>query len=417
MLDVVSQERLLDPSESWYTVPAWSLLRPRKVLGRRDLPLLSVYREHGVIFKDSRDDNHNRDARDIEVYQEARPGDVVINKMKAWQGSAAVSKIHGLVSPDYLVMEFTRRSEVAPHFFHYLLRSDALKAEYAKRAYGVRPSQWRLMYDDFRSICLRFPSREAQEAICDYLNRKTAAIDALIEKKQKLVELLAEKQRSVVDNQLWQDEACNKEVQLVYLVSLLSGFAAQSEHFSREDRDIRLLRGVNISPNGLRWDDVVRWPAREAGKLKRYLMRPGDIVLGMDRPWISDGLRIATIQEQDCPCLLVQRVARLRVGAHLSSRYLKMALQSKRFQSHLEPETTGVSVPHISGEQILSFRVPLPSLERQDSISASLCSEISKLEELIRKVVDQICRLQEYRQSLITAAVTGQLEIPEEPQE
>jgi len=322
-------------------------------------------------------------------------------------GSAYVSQHLALVRLNHRLVD--------PRFVAYSLSSKVSQRYLEESMQGGTKAGLNL--DDVRDLPIHLPQLVYQKVISSYLDRKTAAIDALIEKKQKLVELLAEKQRSVVDNQLWQDEACNKEVQLVYLVSLLSGFAAQSEHFSREDRDIRLLRGVNISPNGLRWDDVVRWPAREAGKLKRYLMRPGDIVLGMDRPWISDGLRIATIQEQDCPCLLVQRVARLRVGAHLSSRYLKMALQSKRFQSHLEPETTGVSVPHISGEQILSFRVPLPSLERQDSISASLCSEISKLEELIRKVVDQICRLQEYRQSLITAAVTGQLEIPEEPQE
>ena len=63
---------------------------------RPDLPVLSVYREYGVIRKDSRDDNHNATSLDTSTYKVVQPGDLVVNKMKAWQGSMGVSAHEGL---------------------------------------------------------------------------------------------------------------------------------------------------------------------------------------------------------------------------------------------------------------------------------------------------------------------------------
>ena len=83
--------------------------------------VLSLYRELGVIPKDSRDDNHNVTSEDTSKYKYVRPGDFVINKMKAWQGSVAVSDYEGIVSPAYYVYNFT--DEVFyKRYFHYLLR-------------------------------------------------------------------------------------------------------------------------------------------------------------------------------------------------------------------------------------------------------------------------------------------------------
>lgn len=78
--------------------------------------VLSLYRELGVIPKDSRDDNHNVTSEDTSRYKYVRPGDFVINKMKAWQGSVAVSDYEGIVSPAYYIYNFT--DDV---FYKYLL--------------------------------------------------------------------------------------------------------------------------------------------------------------------------------------------------------------------------------------------------------------------------------------------------------
>ena len=70
---------------------------------RKDLQLLSVYREYGVIPKNSRMDNKNHESEDTSKYKVVKNSDIVVNKMKLWQGSLGVSKYDGFVSPAYIV--------------------------------------------------------------------------------------------------------------------------------------------------------------------------------------------------------------------------------------------------------------------------------------------------------------------------
>ena len=86
-----------------------------------DKEILSVYRELGVVKKNERDDNHNRTPLDLTQYKYVRPGDLVINKMKAWQGSVGVSDFEGIVSPAYFVYEFTSKM-INKKYLHHLLR-------------------------------------------------------------------------------------------------------------------------------------------------------------------------------------------------------------------------------------------------------------------------------------------------------
>ena len=76
------------------------VLSPREETDRADLQVLSVYRDHGVVLKDSRRDNHNKTPENLSRYQRVAVGDLVVNKMKAWSGSVAVSRYEGIVSPD-----------------------------------------------------------------------------------------------------------------------------------------------------------------------------------------------------------------------------------------------------------------------------------------------------------------------------
>jgi type I restriction enzyme, S subunit len=84
--------------------------------------LLSVYRDLGVVRREGRDDNFNQPGDDLSSYLVVRPGDLVLNKMKTWQGSLGVSSFEGIVSPAYFVAEQVR--DANPRFLHHLLRSN-----------------------------------------------------------------------------------------------------------------------------------------------------------------------------------------------------------------------------------------------------------------------------------------------------
>ena len=131
----------------------------------------------------------------------------------------------------------------------------------------------------------------------------------------------------------------------------------------------------------------------------------------MDRPWISSGARVAMIDEDSAGSFLLQRVCRLRGGTRLTQRFLFFALVSDEFRQSVEVDLTGVSVPHLSPEQILRFKVPVLTVDEQRVRCDVADRQLLKIEQLEAHTLQMLDRLREYRSSLISAAVTGQLPI------
>jgi len=142
---------------------------------------------------------------------------------------------------------------------------------------------------------------------------------------------------------------------------LLTGYAFGSQDYVEPSKSaVKLLRGDNIVPGFLRWVDAKYWAAPYAEQLKRYEMHMGDIVIAMDRPIVSAGLKCSVVQQHDLPSLLVQRVARLRAKQNLSQEYLAQVLQTRQFIEHLKEQKTETAVPHISPHDIREFEFPCP---------------------------------------------------------
>lgn len=163
------------------------------------------------------------------------------------------------------------------------------------------------------------------------------------------------------------------------LVDLLTGFPFKSARYTENRDGTRLLRGDNIAQGKLRWNNAKRWPAEEMHEFSEYQLQPGDTVLAMDRPWIEAGLKYASFREEDVPALLVQRVARLRVGAQMDQRFLHYVIGSQAFTDHVLAVQTGTAVPHISGRQIQDFIFFLPPTNEQRAIASILSALDDKI--------------------------------------
>ena len=290
------------------------------------------------------------------------------------------------------------------YLHHWLTTVDA--ARFAKP--GPVPSM-----DDSAVLSLRVPivSVQKQGAIADYLDTETSRIDTLITKKRRMIELVQQRWRAEVMNTIYGDRSIRQGA-IRYVVDLQPGYAFPSSRFVEEGT--RLLRGANIAPGRLRWEsDVVCVPREDRIALSEYELAENDLVLGMDRPFIGTGTRVATVTESDLPCILVQRVARIRATEHSDTRYIRLLIESDEFVAHLTPVFTGVSVPHVSAEQILSFRAPLPSRDAQRTIATHLERRRVDLSVVADLLAVQVNLLAERRRALITAAVTGGLRIPE----
>lgn len=170
--------------------------RQEKRQGYEDLTVLSVYREFGVIEKSSRDDNINKTPEDLTKYQLVNPNDLVINKMKAWQGSMGIAPMKGITSPDYVVMRPI--GEHDPRYMHHYLRAQPMPWVYRLISNGIRTDQWRMEPEKFLCLPVFMPPIEEQRRIADQIDVELERIRGLISLTERSIDLLREKRAALI---------------------------------------------------------------------------------------------------------------------------------------------------------------------------------------------------------------------------
>lgn len=153
---------------------------------------------------------------------------------------------------------------------------------------------------------------------------------------------------------------------------VLTGYPFSSAQYLEGCGGVRLLRGDNVMPRGIRWENPKFWKPDYGQEISRFELRQADVVVAMDRTWISSGAKTAKIKEQDIPSLLVQRVARLRAQESLDQEFLYQLLSTHRFAQYVLSAKTETAVPHISASQLREFPVLLPPLPEQHKIAEIL---------------------------------------------
>ena len=324
-------------------------------------------------------------------------------------------------------------TSVQPEYLHYGLLVS--KEELNSLGQGTTFSE--LSGGALASFQVPVPPSLEQAAIVRFLDHSDRRIRRFIRAKEKLIALLEEQKQAIIHRAVtgridvrtgqpypaykpsgveWLgDVPANWQVlRLGRVIDLMVGFPFKSEDFSQSEEDIRLLRGINVAPGQLRWDEVVRWPADDVDRFSEYQIAVGDIILGMDRPIIGSGIRVAVANESDVPSLLLQRVACIRPArARLAREFALRVLSSNSFLNYLTPIFTGVSVPHLSPEQIRGFWILLPSVAEQEAITKHLTSELGPIQSAAERAQSQISLLREYRTRLIADVVTGKLDVRE----
>ena len=172
---------------------------------------------------------------------------------------------------------------------------------------------------------------------------------------------------------------------------VLAGYPFKSENFSSSG--IPLCGGLIIMPDRIKWEESKYWPSSNG--LEKFLLCKGDVVLALDRPWISEGFKIGLIKENDLPCLLIQRTARIR-SEKFDPLFLLGIFQGTAFAEHCS--TAGSVVPHISHKDIESFLIPLPplSLQREfvaiadkaESAKANLKKSIAAIDQVMKGLIN-----------------------------
>lgn len=388
------------------TVRLGNLLEERDTRNCTDEMVLSVYRDHGVVPKASRSDNFNKTPQDVSTYKLVLPSDVVVNKMKAWQGSVAVSRHRGIVSGDYLVSEVTRTDLVDAGYLHYALRSAPVISEIRRLSTGIRPSQWRIYWDDFRNIEIVLPSVEMQQRTAALLNAETERIDQLIATKTRMVEALEERLRSSTLDDI---ARCG---QLVPLKRVAEVIDCKHRTPVYADEGVPVVSPGDVTAGQIdvnrchRFVDEIDYQdLSEGGRV----LQPGDIVYSRNASVGLAGL-VTGATPRFC---LGQDVCVVRPADHRerSGRFLMHVLNTSGLRQ-IEEIKIGSTFSRINVEQVAQLRVPAVTTSTADGLVEVWDRRDRKVTDTVKTLRTQLALLRERRRSLITAAVTGQMEEP-----
>jgi len=367
---------------------------------------------------------------DYSKYQIVHTNDFVMNHMDLLTGFVDIATQEGVTSPDYRVFISRSIDQMEKRYYLYIFQMCYQNRIFYPLGQGsAQLGRWRLPRKAFEGFTLPIPEIREQTQIAKFLDYETAKIDALIDKQQQLIALLKEKRQAAISHTVTKGlnpDAPMRDSGVEWLgevpahwavgkcgfyLTILSGFAFPSSGFSEDASDVRLLRGINVGVSRIRWNETARWRRTRGDGLDPYLMAENDLVIGMDRPVINEGVRVSKIGREDRPCLLLQRVASLKTGKRLSSDYLMHLFSTRIFEAHFSPETTGVSVPHISPTQTADFVIPIPPLHEQEKINDEISAQAMKIDLLISRSTEAATLLQERRTALISAAVTGKIDV------
>lgn len=181
---------------------------------------------------------------------------------------------------------------------------------------------------------------------------------------------------------------------------MLTGFPFPSSKYS--DSGVRLLRGSNVKRSCTDWSEEITqyWPELTSS-IAQYELKIGDIVISMDGSLV--GRSFAQLRESDLPAVLLQRVARLRSEA-VSQSYLKEWVCSKFFTEHCDSVKTVTAIPHISPQDIRSFKLLLPPSKEEQTAIATILSD---MDAEIQALEQRLGKTRQIKQGMMQELLTG----------
>ena len=375
-------------------------------------PLLAVSIHHGVVRRDTLTDDLPR-AEDLSNYKLCELGDIVLNRMRAFQGAIGISPQRGLVSPDYAVLRPS--PDVDARYLHHLFRSSWFVSEMVSRLRGIGNTENgavrtpRINPEDLGDIPVDFPSLDEQRRIADFLDAETARIDQLIAARRAQVARLGELWDSRLAVAIDEQARIHGWIPLRRLVtSVEQGWSPQCDDAIAEPDEWAVLKTSAVSSGEFAPMEHKRLPA-DIEPDHRYQVRDGDILLtrGSGSP---DHVGMAALAKTGKRQLLLSDLLyRIRLGRDWSPEFVALALRSKPVRGLMGLLFRGQSGQTIKlrAEDIRSIDIPAVPATFQPKIAVELSAEWTTIRGAGQNIEASLSLLTERRQALITAAVTG----------
>jgi len=338
-----------------------------------------------------------------------RPGDTLFGKLRPYLAKGCNVDFQGVCSAELLVL----RAGLLDHrYLLYTLLTPGFISEVDSSTYGAKMP--RANWGFVGSCRVPIPPLPEQQAIAAFLDRETGRLDLLTAKKQALIVRLREKRAALISRTVSRGlnpAAPLKPSGVEWLGEVPAGWDTQRLKYAAPRSEERVEADAGHDQPYVGLEHVSSWTGQvlaldeelsPSGTATRF--SPGDTLFGKLRPYLAKACNVDF--EGVCSAeLLVLRACRL------DRRYLLYALLTPGFIAVIDSSTYGAKMPRASWQFVGSCVVPVPPLPEQQAIAAFLDRETGRLDLLTERVETAIERLKEYRSALITAAVTGKVDV------
>lgn len=400
--------------DGWVDVPLRAIAIKVSEPGYGHLQPLSVYLEAGVVPRSSRDDNHNQLGENIEKYQRVLPDDLVFNKLRTWQGGFGISRDKGIVSPAYIIAR-PIPGAINPRFLGYLLKSAPYLAELTRLSKWMPPSQFDISWESIRDLRLRIPSLDKQRRIADYLDGQIAVVNNLIQNRRdqiviareiSITDLFLDLQRHNTAGPIyqlpWLDFRVDRKIQFGRLFEVSLGKMLQTEPKSDEDLFLPYLNSASVN-DFLSNPDKRMWVNPK--EFKNCQVLPGDLI-------VIEGGDVGRSKFYDGePSIIQNSLHRVRPFSGNSLNYAHAVLNAVRHSGYFGIICNVATIRHLTLEKLSELPIPFYEPDVQEKIGRAHLENSEGLLEKLSLLSDSITKLEEYKATLITAAVTGTFDV------
>jgi type I restriction enzyme S subunit len=416
----------------------WGVSQSRRMFAVRSEPalvsdrMLTASQKYGVLFQSDFVEMEGRRVVEVimgtESLKHVEPDDFIIS-MRSFQGGIEWCKLRGSTSFHYVMLKPVKG--VYPPFFAHLFKSVTFIQALRTTTDLIRDGQ-ELRYSNFVQVALPLVPIEEQTQIAAFLDRETAKIDVLVAEQQRLMVLLKEKRQAVISHAV--TRGLNPDADMKpsgterlgdvpahwaltkikhFVASFEQGWSPQCEGFPVETElewgvlKVGCVNGGTFRPEENKTLPIELEPVPSLGICK------GDLLIS--RANSRELVGSAAVAQRDyANLLLCDKLYRLRFSQAICTPvFIKFYLSTEMVRGQIELAATGASssMVNIAQSTILELELALPELHEQQIIVAYLDSALTKSDTLTTETQRAIDLLQERRTALISAAVTGQIDV------
>jgi len=413
--------------ERWTSVPFGSIFTQSKQKNsrlERDF-VLSVMKGRGVVPYTEKGNVGNKVSDDLSKYKLVDKGDFILNSMNLYMGSVGVSEYDGVTSSAYIVCK--PREDVWAGYYNYLIQFRGFQEYVGFLGKGIMEIREAVRWSALKSVFVPLPDLETQKTIADFLDRETARIDQLIEKKMRLVKTIDLRFDSLVQQcvttGLPDSEYPLVDIGIGYIRKTPSHWSVEKTGWRYSVQLGKMLDSAKQTGKAakpylrvadVQWDEirVTDLPVMDFGLSDRskYSLQPGDLVVNEGGSYVG---RSAIWRGEIGECYYQKALHRLRPrnSARDTTEYFLWVMWFATKHGIFVANGNQTTIDHLTAEALRRYKFSFPPLDEQLEISSFLRQERDRTARLHNEILISVDRLQEYRSALITAAVTGQIDV------